>query len=224
MSLKTLVVYESKGPLKIRNSYTNVRDFSNKFCLNFMGEIISDEKPLSQDYVPEEVLFRENELKKLEKLLSFGANVFIYGPSGSGKTLLVKKALENYPQSSTFYLDCSLYQTVNAILREILWDKLVFSRSNYDLLKRLSERARKGKLIVCLDDAAKLKELDAIEKLMAVGVTVIVVAQKRELYEALHPRARSMIAEIIELKPYSKEQILEILRKRAYLSLTPKGI
>ena len=182
-----------------------------------------DEKSLSPDYVPEEILFRGEELKRLEKLLNLGANVFIYGPPGSGKTLLVKKVLENYSQSSTFYLDCSLYQTVNAILREILWDKLVFSRSNYDLLKKLSERARKGKLVVCLDNADKLKELDAIEKLMAVGVTVVVAAQKKELYEALHPRARSMITEIIELKPYTREQVLEILRRRAYQSLSPRS-
>ena len=188
-----------------------------------MGEIISNEEPLTKDYLPEEVLFRENELRMLKELIKLGANVFIYGPPGSGKTLLVKKALEGISQTTTFYLDCSLYQTVNAILREILWDKLVFSRSNYDLLKKLSEKARKTKFIACLDNAEELKELDAIEKLMAVGLTVIVVAQKKEVYEALHPRARNMITEVLELKPYTQEQIFEILRKRAYQSLSSRS-
>ena len=67
-----------------------------------------------------------------------------------------------------------------------------------------------------------MKEIDAIEKLISIGATTIVIAQGKDLYDSLHPRIRSRISELIELKPYSTQQVLEILKRRAYKALSPR--
>ena len=77
--------------------------------------------------------------------------------------------------------------------------------------------------MVCLDNAEKLKEIDAIEKLISIGATTIVIAQGKDLYDSLHPRIRSRISELIELKPYSTQQVFEILKRRAYKALSPRS-
>jgi len=97
---------------------------------------------LSPSHVPDNLLHREREESLALDNAKNGVNTFVYGPSGSGKTVVLKKVCLESSSSGgrIFYIDCSLYQTINSVLREILTDRLVFSRSNYDLFEEASRK------------------------------------------------------------------------------------
>lgn len=180
-------------------------------------KIVTNSEILSQSHIPERLLHREKELSQLKNNMANSVNTFIYGPCGSGKTSLVKKAVQNLrsAKARTIYIDCSLYQTANAVLREMLSDRPVFSRSNYDLLKRLCERAKNLKLIICLDHAEKLKETEIISKFISLAFTAVMVSDNEDFLHAIDPWTRSSIAGIIKLESYTAEEAFEILKERA---------
>jgi Cdc6-like AAA superfamily ATPase len=101
----------------------------------------------------------------------------------------------------------------------MLSDRPVFSRSNYDLLKRLCERAKNLKLIICLDHAEKLKETEIASKFISLGFTVIIVSDSEDFLHSIDPWARSNIAGIIKLESYTTEQAFDILKERAEQAL-----
>jgi cell division control protein 6 len=184
-------------------------------------KIVTNSEILSQSHIPERLLHREKELAQLKSNITNSVNTFIYGPCGSGKTSLVKKAVQNFSSAKAraIYIDCSLYQTTNAILREMLSDRPVFSRSNYDLLKRLCERAKNLKLIICLDHAEKLKQTEIISKFISLGFTVVIVSDNEDFLHAIDPWTRSNIAGMLRLEGYTAEQAFEILKERAEQAL-----
>src|SRR5881628_2168324 len=133
---------------------------------------------LDPSFVPEKLIHREKELTLISNNARNGVNTFIYGPPGSGKTSLLRKvAVESASLSRrVFYMDCSIYQTINSVLREILTDRLVFSRSNYDLLKKLHEKSRQNKATVCLDHFDSTEEPQIVTKLIGIGLSVILAS------------------------------------------------
>ena len=129
--------------------------------------IIVDPEALSPSYVPERLLHREDEQTNLLENLRNRVNTFICGPCGSGKTSLAKRVVAEFNETSkgkVVYIDCSLYQTTNSILRELLSDLNIpcFSRSNYDLTRRLREKTRKFGLTICLDHFEHLKDVEVV--------------------------------------------------------------
>lgn len=78
-----------------------------------MKEIVQDEKYLGPDFVPEELVNRDEEIDRMEKFLlpvHKRSNVLLlYGPSGTGKTTCVKILLQDVQEDTTaetIYLDC----------------------------------------------------------------------------------------------------------------------
>lgn len=171
---------------------------------------------LSQSYLPEKLLHRETELQKLRACLDNSLNTFVYGEPRIGKTSLIKCATKDYKGKAT-YIDCSLYQTLNAVLREILSSvsSLMASRSNYDLLKRLKEKTKNSKTTICLDHFDYLKEVDTINKLLGLGFTLVIVSDKQENYLRLDPFARSSVTNLADIPGYTLEQTITIVSDRA---------
>ena len=103
-------------------------------------KIIRNPELFSLNYIPEKVIDREKEISALLNSMEI-TNTFLFGPSGTGKTLILRKAIEEFNSinKKAIYIDCSLYQTTNAIFQEILFSlgSIISSKSNYDLTKRL---------------------------------------------------------------------------------------
>ena len=184
-------------------------------------KIILNAEILSPSHLPESIVHREREVVLVANNAKNGANTFIYGPSGSGKTTVLKKVCSESSAwgGRTFYVDCSLYQTSNSVLREILTDKFVFSRSNYDLLKKLHEKTRQNKATVCLDHFDRTKEPDIVTKLIGVGLSVILAGNNEDTLDHLDLRTRSFISSVISINAYSVDQAASILRTRAEQAL-----
>jgi len=136
-----------------------------------MKSILLDPKVLSPLYVPEKLSDREKELDTLSSFLKNSVNAFVYGSPGSGKTVMAKRVVENSSEPSkarVVYIDCSLYQTTNAIFSEILLslNSIVSSKSNYELTKKLRSKTRTldSPSAIYLDHLEHLKELETIAR------------------------------------------------------------
>jgi cell division control protein 6 len=118
-------------------------------------EIIFNELPLTEAFIPTRLLHREGQLRELEHCLKPALhgrsieNVFITGSTGTSKTLLAKWILETEFKDSSTHVSCWDYRHTHEILREILarLGRLVHGREPtgdlINMLKKLLEK--KGK-------------------------------------------------------------------------------
>ena len=97
------------------------------------GKIISQAHFLSREYIPERVIGREEQKRKLHMCLSpmkegqAPLNAWLCGPAGTGKTVLARtvarELCENTSARFAFYVNCwergTLYQVVPAIAESI---------------------------------------------------------------------------------------------------------
>jgi Cdc6-like AAA superfamily ATPase len=185
------------------------------------SRIVTTHEVLSESYTPENILHREKELAQLSNAINI-VNTFVYGPSGSGKTLLIKKVVEHVSSNRkgcAIYIDCCLYQTTNAIFHEILLSlsSVVSSKSNYDLTKRLKARMRSldSRMTVCLDHFERLKEIETVNRLLSLGIELVIVSENYEAYRRLNSIGKANITNIIEIHCYSEDQAFDILLQRA---------
>jgi Cdc6-like AAA superfamily ATPase len=182
-----------------------------------------DPKILSHQHTPEKVLHREKEENELLSCLKNSINAFVYGSSGSGKSLLIKKAIEDFNESSrgkAVYIDCSLYQTTNAIFHEILLSLncIVSSKSNYELTKRLKAKIRNLEdlpITICLDHFEHLKEIGTLTRILSLGINLIIIAETYDSYRKLNQAVKASVTNIIEIPNYTADQTFDILMERA---------
>jgi len=175
---------------------------------------------LSESYIPRNIPHREKELSQLSNAINV-VNTFVHGPSGSGKTLLIKKVIEDFNsrrRGSAIYINCGLYQTTNAIFHEILFalNTIVSSKSNYALTKRLKTKIRRldHGITICLDHFERLKEVETVNRLLSLGMKLIIVSESREAYRRLNSMGKANITNIIEIPGYSDDQAFDILLER----------
>lgn len=209
-STKTHLVVVKANPLLIKNIHH--RDHHKSMA----SDIIIDLQALLQQEPTKKLIGRDNEYRQLQSTLKNSINTFIYGVSGTGKTTLLRKAAieANSSKIRVIYVDCSLYQTANAILREILIDRPVASRNNYDLLKKLIERTKNNKLIVYLDHIERIKQKDIIDQLIKIGICVVIAGETVECLSELGLAVKASIGNMIELKPYTPDEAVEIVQER----------
>jgi len=187
-----------------------------------MKSILLDPKLLLLSYIPERVLHREKEINKLAACLKNSIDSFVYGPSGSGKTVMIKRVVEDFNESSkakAIYIDCSLYQTTNAIFHEILLslNNIISSKSNYELIKRLKAKIRNidSPLTICLDHFEHLKELETLNRILSLSLNMIIIAEAYDSYRKVNQAIKASITSLIEILSYTTDQVFEILMDRA---------
>jgi len=162
---------------------------------------------------------RSKEKKLILDSIGNSVNTLVFGTQGTGKTTLIRSIVNEYCDSigNGIYIDCLIYQTANAILREILFSigTLIASKSNYDLAKRLKERSRKLKLAIFLDHSDNLRDHEILKFLFGFGIPVCLVSTGVNASRRLDSLLRTRIPNIVNLKTLSKEEVLQILLERA---------
>lgn len=186
---------------------------------------MNDPEVLSHSYLPERLLFRDNEKAQLLRFLSNNVNTFIHGPVGSGKTTLLKSTIEEFNSGNStkaVYVDATLYQTTNSILQEILSTVSPLStipKSNSQLIHRLLARAKRTKMIVCIDHFERVKEVSVVDKLLSLGIGLVLVSQDKGCFKRLSKSTRSRIASSLRIPKYTQDQVRDILFERAEMAL-----
>lgn len=190
-------------------------------------KILINEIYLSSDYLPSKLMFREKELQQFVNNLKNRINTLIIGPVGSGKTSLVRLGIEQIEEKIEFhYVDCAIYDTQYAVLREILpRTQLMMYKSVYELIKYLSTvvKQNKKKMVVCFDNFNRLKEPEIVKKIINLGVHVVMIGRVERDHMVLTENVITYIPSLLRLRNYSKGECLAILRDRAKKAITPSA-
>lgn len=191
-----------------------------------------DEEVFSETFIPERLVCRESQIKEIARCIAPARsgksirNLFVYGPPGVGKTTVCRWLTENLSKKSV-YINCWSKRTSHKIWVEIFsqlgligWND---RESTSELVKRFEKSGKK--VIVCLDEADQLKETEILYVLARNSCGVILISNTTSFLSSIDERVRgSLFLADIEFKPYSKEEILEILQDRLSYGIRPGGI
>jgi len=185
--------------------------------------VFKNKEVLDINFLPDTILFRENEIKILAENIENNFNTFVFGKPGIGKTLISKFVMKEAFEKlgfKTFYINGFFKSSSYSILQELLTE-LGFivpqkSLSFEFLVERFLESVKNKDIVICLD------EVDIIEdKLLYIlsrvkeKIRLILICNKEEFFYNLDGRIRSsLMLDKLELKPYSLNQLKEIIEWR----------
>src|SRR3989338_8989119 len=95
--------------------------------------LFTDKRTLMPSYIPEDILFREEQLQEVANILApilrleKPSNLFIYGKTGTGKTLSIRHVIgsinqvasDNQLPLKTIYINCKLKKVADTEYRLI---------------------------------------------------------------------------------------------------------
>lgn len=184
--------------------------------------IIKDARKLELSYIPDKILCRDEEIKKIKIFLKAG-RVLISGSVGTGKTLIARYI------GGDAYVNCYINKTEHRVLEDILKQvKPKFNPAGLPTQKLWNEI---GDIAIILDeiDGMHTDELRhfayTLSRQYEMGRKIKYIAITRNhfiLRQIINDDATwSTFAgkAIVELRPYTWEQIKEILEYRAKDSL-----
>jgi len=207
------------------------------------SKIFKKEEILSTEYLPELLPHRENQIKRLANNIlpaSEGRNpqnTFIFGPPGIGKTAsarFVFREFEDYSEVRTIYINCWDYRTLIAILTKIVIEFGSFAHrkgvSKDESLERTIEILNKKNMgvVACLDevdqlilnDKESLYNLLRMNQYVKIPFGLIFISNDPHVFSKVDPRIKSSLnIEEIEFRPYSLEEMKDILKERVNLGI-----
>jgi len=210
------------------------------------SRIFKDEQVLNPEYLPELLPHRETQIQVIANNLSPASkgrnpqNMFIFGKPGIGKTASLKFVFRQFEEYSdrvkTVYINTWDYNTSYAILTKMILELGFFVQrrglSKDEIVEKLIEALKKSKksLIVCLDEVDQLikKDESALYDLLRLNqyvnnpIGLVMITNYRDILVNVEPRIKSSLdTEEIEFKPYTLQEMKDILKERCKYGLTP---
>ncbi|MEM0473441.1 MAG: AAA family ATPase [Candidatus Aenigmatarchaeota archaeon] len=213
-------------------------------------QLFKNQEALSPEYLPEIMPHRESQIKYVADLLyktakGLGQNIFIFGAPGIGKTASIKfvfRQFQEYSNIDTIYINTWDYNTPLAILTKIVISlNYPIPRrgiSKDEVLEKLIEILKKLKkgLVICLDEVDQLlsKDQTVLYDLLRINqyvdspVCLVMISNYKDVLLKLEPRIQSSLnVEEIEFKPYTLEEMKDILNQRckeAFVERPEEGV
>lgn len=193
--------------------------------MSFSSVLESD--PFDEAFIPERLIGREGQVKEIARCLlpiksgKPSRNLFIHGPPGVGKTSVCRSILETHFPKNSVYINCWSKRSFHKIMEEMLLQLGIIvhgKESTSELVKRFEKSGKKP--IVCLDEADHLKDKDILYTLARNACVVILISNFPFTPTTLDARIRSsLFLNEIEFKPYTRDEILSILKERIAFGL-----
>jgi cell division control protein 6 len=200
--------------------------------------LFRDHVPLDYDYIPKLVPFREAQQKQISLCIKplmdgrNGRNLFIHGGPGIGKTVVCKHLLKAIDEEEIegivpIYINCWQKSTFYKIVLDIcdaVGYKFTHNKKSDELFKIVKEALNKKAVVFVLDEVDKLEEQDFIYNVLEeiYKKTVILITNYKEWVVNLDERIKSRLtAEMMEFKPYNKEETYGVLKERLKYAFVP---
>lgn len=205
--------------------------------------VFKDKGILSPHYVPETIVYRDDEIRKIMVCLApvlkgqKAKNLFVYGKTGTGKTVSTKYVLEKLLQHGSknvfgLYLNCRVYDSRYKIIQKTLTEfhpdiaktGYSFTVLHDKFLDWMEDGEGGGKhVVLLLDEIDAIKDLDNTmytlprvnDDLSKGSLTIVGVSNKVGFTKKLDSRAKSSLCEEeIIFQPYNANQLSGILSQR----------
>ncbi|MDO8642836.1 MAG: AAA family ATPase [Candidatus Woesearchaeota archaeon] len=210
---------------------------------NMLGSgesLFRDPVPLDYDFIPKLVPYREAEQRQIALCIKpliaerTGRNIFIHGPPGIGKTVVLRHIMKELEETDEtcdavipFYINCWQKNSSFKVILEMcekLEYKFTHNKRGDELFKIVKDLLNKKAAVFVLDEVDKLEDTDLLYQLLEeiYRKSIILVTNHKTWLAELDQRIKSrLVAEILEFRPYTKEQVVGILRDRMKYSFVP---
>lgn len=199
--------------------------------------LFRDHIPLDFDYIPKLVPYREKEQRLIASCIKpllakrNGRNMFLHGMPGVGKTVACKHLLKELEEETEsvipIYINCWQKNTSFKIVLEIcdrLGYKFTHNKKTDELFKIIKDILNKRMAVIVLDEVDKLEDTDFIYSVLedVYRKSLIIITNYKDWITKLDNRIKSRLtAELLEFKPYNKEETKGILKERAKYAFVP---
>jgi len=195
--------------------------------------LISDESVFEEEFIPETLVKRKEQIDRITSYLKpilLGRkppNLLLHGQPGTGKTVTARFVLKKLSRRvNCLYVNCSIFRTFHSVLEHMVTKLRIlggFQQSVQAKLKALDRLFRKP-LILVLDevDWPSPKERDTMLYAFSSypSIALILISSSRKWLLEADERVRSRLGLIsIPFPPYSRSDLMRILRQRARLGL-----
>ncbi|MDP2718158.1 MAG: AAA family ATPase, partial [Candidatus Micrarchaeota archaeon] len=213
-------------------------DFSD--VLSGKLTVFAQKQVLSPHFVPEELPFREGELRRMMEAVApvlqgqKAKNLFLYGKTGTGKSSSTRYVIQKLDEEQNeavkaIYMNCRVYDSRYKVLQKIIHNfHPDFAKTGYSfavLYEKLLDWIEQGgkHLVVALDEVDMVKDLDnlvytltrANDDLQKGSISILGVSNKVDFKQRLDVRSRSSLCEEeLVFQPYNADQLSGILSSR----------
>lgn len=179
---------------------------------------------LSEEYIPNEILHREEQTEKIREIFSnfkknkVGTNCLILGVTGSGKTVLIKKIIKE--EDNSLYISCDNTLTAYKTLKFLFG---INSKTHQETLDLAIKELKKNPKVIIIDEIDKIDRAEEFNKLMSnlntiyrkTMVPIILITLKRDILKMMKPDVRkTLLPEKIHLPSYNANELRDILESR----------
>ena len=210
---------------------------SFKDMLKSDESLIRDDVPLSYDFQPKILRYREQEQRQfayaIKPLLQerSGRNLFVYGAPGVGKTVACRHVLRELEDETDtiipVYINCwknnTAYKMVVYLCSQ-LGITFITNQKTAELFSRAVQIINKKKAVFVFDEIDKLEDFDMLYMVLeeVYRKAIFLITNYKDKVRELDERIMSRLTpELIEFKPYNKEEIRGIITERMKYAFVP---
>ena len=210
---------------------------SFKDMLKADESLIRDDVPLSYDFLPKMLKYREKEQRQFANAIKpllqerNGRNLFVYGAPGVGKTAACRHVLRELEEQTDgvipLYLNCwkfnSAFKMISELCRQ-LGIQFIANQKTSELFLRAVTILNKKSAVFVFDEIDKLEDFDLLYMVLEdiYKKAIFLITNYKDRAQQLDERIMSRLTpELVEFFPYDKEEIRGILQERRTYAFVP---